>query len=334
MKIAVVILNWNGQKLLQQFLPSLLQHSKVPNCVIYVADNASTDDSIAIVKKGFPSVQIIQNTENGGYAKGYNDALKNIDADIFALVNSDIEVTDNWLLPIISEFETDKNTVIVQPKILSYKNKEDFEYAGAGGGFIDKYGFPFCRGRIFNHLEKDTNQYNDIQQIFWASGACLFIRSDVFKKLNGFDEQFFAHQEEIDLCWRVKSLGHQIKYVGTSTVYHIGGATLKESNPHKTFLNFRNGLFVLVKNLPKKSLFPTVFLRLCFDGVAGVFFFLKLKPLHTIAIIKAHFSFYAGLRRMLKKRNSTNLENYYYTKSIVWQHFIKGVKEFSKVKKV
>ena len=334
MKIAIVILNWNGQQLLQQFLPSILQHSKIAHCTIYVADNASTDDSIAIVKKEFSSVHIVQNTENGGYAKGYNNALKNIDADIFTLVNSDIEVTENWLLPIISEFETDKNTAIIQPKILSHKSKENFEYAGAGGGFVDKYGFPFCRGRIFYQLEKDNNQYNNTQQIFWASGACFFIRASVFKELNGFDEQFFAHQEEIDLCWRAQNLGYKIKYVGTSTVYHIGGATLKESNPHKTFLNFRNSLFVLAKNLPKKSLFPRIFIRLIFDGAAGVFFFLKLKPIHTIAIIKAHFSFYTGLNGMLKKRNTDYKENYYYTKSIVWQHFIKGVKEFSRVKKV
>jgi len=334
LKIAVVILNWNGQQLLQQFLPSILQHSNLENCTIYVADNASTDDSIAFVKRDYPTIQIIQNTENGGYAKGYNDALKHIDTDIFALVNSDIEVTADWLAPIISTFKEDKNTAIIQPKILSYKNKEYFEYAGAGGGFIDKYGFPFCRGRIFNHLEKDKNQYDGTQEIFWASGACFFIRSKIFKELNGFDEQFFAHQEEIDLCWRVQNLGYQIKYVGTSTVYHIGGATLKETNPHKTFLNFRNSLFVLAKNLPKKSLLSTIFIRLVFDGIAGVFFLLKLKPIHTIAIIKAHFSFYSGLRGMLKKRKSNNKENYFYTKSIVWQHFFKGVIEFKDVKKV
>lgn len=333
LKIAVVILNWNGQQLLQQFLPSILQHSKIENCTIYVADNASTDDSIAILKTEFPTIKIIQNSTNGGYAKGYNDALSNIDSDIFVLVNSDIEVTKDWLTPIVSVFKADEKTAIIQPKILSYKNKEYFEYAGAGGGFIDKYGFPFCRGRIFNHLEKDKSQYNDTREIFWASGACFFIRSNVFKELNGFDEQFFAHQEEIDLCWRTQNLGYQIKYVGVSTVYHVGGATLKETNPHKTFLNFRNSLFVLIKNLPKKSLFTTIFMRLVFDGIAGVFFLLKLKPIHTIAIIKAHFSFYVGLRGMLKKRNSNNKKDYFYTKSIVWQHFIKGVKEFSEVKK-
>ena len=333
LKIAVVILNWNGQQLLQQFLPSILQHSKIDYCTIYVADNASTDESIAVIKNKFPSVKIIQNTKNGGYAKGYNDALKHIDADIFALVNSDIEVTENWLSPIISEFKMNENTAIIQPKILSYKSKEFFEYAGAGGGFIDKYGFPFCRGRIFNHLEKDNNQYDDTQQIFWASGACLFIRSSVFKELDGFDEHFFAHQEEIDLCWRAQNKGYQIKYVGTSTVYHIGGATLKESNPHKTFLNFRNSLFVLAKNLPKKSLYITLFMRLVFDGIAGVFFLLKLKPTHTLAIIKAHFSFYSGFKMMFKKRNSTNKEDYYDTKSIVWLHFVKGIKLFSEIKK-
>ena len=334
LKIAVVILNWNGQQLLQQFLPSILEHSKVENCTIYIADNASTDDSIAIVKSKFPTVKIIQNIKNGGYAKGYNDSLKHIDADIYALVNSDIEVTKNWLTPIISEFEKDKNTAIIQPKILNYKNKIFFEYAGSGGGFIDKYGFAFCRGRIFNHLEKDNNQYNDTSEIFWASGACFFIRATVFKELNGFDEEFFAHQEEIDLCWRAQNSGHQIMYVGNSTVYHVGGATLNEANPKKTYLNFRNSLFMLAKNLPKKYLFTTLFIRLTFDGIAGILFLVKLKPIHTFAILKAHFSFYLGLRGMLKKRKSENKEDYFYTKSIVWQHFIKGVKEFYKVKKV
>jgi len=335
LKIAIVILNWNGEKLLQQFLPSIIKYSNtIDNCTIYVADNASTDGSIALVEKLFPTLKIIKNPTNSGYAKGYNDALQHIDADIFALVNSDIEVTKDWLTPIISEFQNNPETAIIQPKILDFKNKEFFEYAGASGGYIDKYGFPFCRGRIFNSLEKDTLQYNDTQEIFWASGACFFIRKTTFNELNGFDEQFFAHQEEIDLCWRAQNLGHIIKYVGNSTVYHVGGATLNETNPKKTYLNFRNSLFMLAKNLPKKVLFSTIFTRLCFDGLAGVQFFIQLKPRHTFAIIKAHFSFYSGLNTMLKKRVSENNNtNYYYTKSIVWQHFAKGIKLFKDIEK-
>ncbi|PHR68756.1 MAG: dTDP-Rha--alpha-D-GlcNAc-pyrophosphate polyprenol alpha-3-L-rhamnosyltransferase [Lutibacter sp.] len=331
MKIAIIILNWNGQKLLEQFLPSIVRYSNPEYCDIYVADNASTDTSVEYVKSNFTSVKIIQNSKNGGYAKGYNDALINIDADIYALVNSDIEVTKDWLQPIISAFKNNKATAIVQPKILDYKNKVFFEYAGAGGGYIDKYGFPFCRGRIFNSLEKDTQQYNDTKEIFWASGACLFIRKEVFETLGGFDETYFAHQEEIDLCWRAKNMGFTIKYVGASTVYHIGGATLQESNPKKTYLNFRNSLFTLTKNLPSRQLFPILFIRLILDGIAGIRFLLQMKPFFTWMIIKSHGSFYANLNRNLKKRTKNNMKNYYYTKSIVWQHFIKGKKRFNEL---
>ncbi len=331
MKIAIVILNWNGQKLLEQFLPDIIRYSNPEYCDIYVADNASTDTSVEYVKSNFTSVKIIQNTENGGYAKGYNDALKNIDAAIYALVNSDIEVTKDWLLPIIEEFKNNNQTAIIQPKILDCKNNVFFEYAGAGGGYIDKYGFPFCRGRIFNSVEKDIQQYNDTKEIFWASGACLFIRKEVFNALEGFDEAYFAHQEEIDLCWRAKSMGYAIKYVGASTVYHIGGATLQESNPKKAYFNFRNSLFTLTKNLPRRSLFPVLFIRLVLDGVAAVRFLLQKKPIYTSMILKSHASFYANLHRNLKKRTKNNKRNYYYTKSIVWQHFIKGKKKFNEL---
>ena len=220
LKTAIVILNWNGKKLLEQFLPSIVNFSS-ELAEIYVADNASTDSSIAYIKEYFPIVQIVENTTNGGYAKGYNDALKSIDADIYCLINSDIEVTQNWISPILEVFKKEKNTAIIQPKILDFKAKDTFEYAGAGGGFIDLYGYPYCRGRVFNHLEQDTKQFNDVAEIFWASGACFFIRSKVYHQLNGFDEDYFAHQEEIDLCWRTQNLGHTIKYVGASTVYHV-----------------------------------------------------------------------------------------------------------------
>lgn len=321
MKIAVVILNWNGVKLLEQFLPSVVQYSS--EATVFVADNASTDDSISFVKENFPTVQILKNEYNFGFAQGYNEALKNVDAAIFALVNSDIEVTENWLQPIIETFKNEPKTAIIQPKILDYKRKEYFEYAGAGGGFIDKYGYPFCRGRIFETLEKDKGQYNDTCEIFWASGACFFIRSSVYKELNGFDADFFAHQEEIDLCWRAFNNNHIVKYNGNSTVYHVGGATLKEENPKKTFLNFRNSLLMLTKNLPKESLFQVLFIRMILDGIAGIRFLFQGKILHFIAILKAHFYFYHLFYRNYKKRGKTQFKTYYKLKSIVYSYYIK-----------
>ena len=328
MKLAIVILNWNGQQLLEQFLPSVVSYSK--EATIYIADNASTDNSIEFLTAHYPEITIIKNKENDGYAKGYNDALQHVDADIFCLLNSDVEVTENWLTPIISEFQTDGAIAAIQPKILDYKDKTKFEYAGAGGGFIDKYGYPYCRGRIFNSIETDLKQYNDTLSVFWASGACLFVKSDTYRYLNGFDEDYFAHQEEIDLCWRIQNLNKQIKYIGTSTVYHVGGATLTTQNPKKTFLNFRNSLFNLVKNTPKNKGFGLIFIRLSLDGIAGVKYLFEGKPLHTIAIIKAHFSFYANLFKMLKKRTSeAKKQDYFNTKSIVWDYFLKNKKVHS-----
>lgn len=327
MKIAVVILNWNGKKLLQQFLPSVIKYSKQAN--IYVADNASTDDSVLFIKKEYPEVTIIKNNKNGGYAKGYNDALKHVVADVYCLLNSDIEVTENWLTPILDTFTADENIAAIQPKILDYKDKSKFEYAGAAGGFIDKFGYPYCRGRIFTTLETDKGQYNNTTPIFWASGACLFVKSAIFHRLKGFDEDYFAHQEEIDLCWRIQNLGFKVINVGASTVYHVGGATLTTQDPKKTFLNFRNSLFNLVKNSPKNKGLYLIFIRLCLDGLAGIQYILKRKPLHTLAIIKAHFSFYFQLNNMLKKRALLpKKENYYHTKSIVWDYFIKGKKSY------
>jgi len=320
MKIAVVILNWNGKALLETFLPSVIQHSK--DADIYVADNASTDESVNFVKHTFPSIKIIKNTKNGGYAEGYNDALKHVDADIYCLLNSDIEVTSGWLSPIILQFKNEANTAIVQPKILDYKQKNRFEYAGAAGGFIDKYGYPYCRGRIFNTLEEDKGQYNDITTIFWASGACLFIRKVVFNELKGFDASFFAHMEEIDLCWRAQNIGYDVQYVGTSTVFHVGGATLKNTNPKKTYLNFRNSLFTVTKN-SDGPLLGKLLIRLILDGIAGLRFLTLLKPLHFIAIIKAHFSFYLNLSRQLEQRDQpSKKKDYYHKKSIVWSYFV------------
>lgn len=320
MKIAVVILNWNGKKLLEQFLPSVITHSE--DADIYVADNASTDDSVSFLNSTFPDIKIIKNKTNGGFSKGYNDALQQVEADVFCLLNSDVEVTKGWLLPIKKSFENHPKAAIVQPKILDFKQKDYFEYAGAGGGFIDKFGYPYCRGRIFNTLEKDGGQFDDEASIFWASGACLFIRSKVYKELNGFDESFFAHMEEIDLCWRAKNKGHQVFYNGNSAVYHVGGATLSNSNPRKTFLNFRNSLFALVKNA-QGNIFLLVFTRLILDGIAGIKFLFELEFAHFLAIIRAHFSFYKHIPKLLKERKAAKTKiKYYLRTSIVWDYFV------------
>ncbi|KAF2338268.1 glycosyltransferase family 2 protein [Flavobacterium tistrianum] len=328
-KIAVVILNWNGVKLLEQFLPSVIQFSE--GAAIYVADNDSTDNSVAFVTEKFPTVRIVKNSGNHGFAKGYNDALQHIDAEIYALVNSDIEVTENWLKPILDTFEKEKQTAIIQPKILDFKNKEYFEYAGAAGGFIDKYGFPFCRGRVFDTVEKDNGQYNDNIELFWASGACFFIRKNVYHELGGFDESFFAHQEEIDLCWRAANEGHIIKYNSQSVVYHVGGATLQQGNPKKTYLNFRNSLLMLVKNLPKRGLFWVIFFRMVLDGIAGIRFLTQGKIGHTLAILKAHFSFYCLSLKYLGKRKEFQIQQYYMVKSVVFLYYIRKLTLFKEI---
>ena len=330
MKVAVVILNWNGKDLLERFLPSVVKFSS--EATVYIADNASTDNSVAFVSEFFPTVKIIQNKENGGYAKGYNDALKNLSEDIFILLNSDVEVTENWLQPVVSEFEKDSSVVAAQPKILDYKNKEYFEYAGAAGGFIDKYGYPYCRGRIFNTLEKDMGQYDDVSQIFWASGACLFVKAEAFWQAGALDEDYFAHQEEIDLCWRLQSKGGKIVYVGASKVYHVGGATLAALNPKKTFYNFRNSLLNLLKNTVGTKAFTALLARMLLDGVAAFQFLIQDKPKHCFAILKAHLSFYALLPKFLRKRKVFSSTLKYYTlKSIVFQYFINNKKKFNRL---
>ncbi len=332
MKIAIVILNWNGKKLLKQFLPSVINFSS-NQATVYLADNASSDNSIAYVKKYFPTIKIVQNKLNGGYAKGYNEALKYIKADVYCLMNSDIEVTKNWLIPIIKLFKNEYDTAIIQPKLLDYKNKKKFEYAGAAGGFIDLFGYPYCRGRIFNFLETDNGQFNDTSEIFWASGACFFIRSKIFHELGGFDEDYFAHQEEIDFCWRSINEGYKIKYVGASTVYHVGGATLQETNPHKTFLNFRNSLLNIVKNVPNRWFLFVIISRLILDGISGIKFIIEMKPMHSLAIIKAHVSFYRNFMRFFKKRRNLKKKlNYYSHISIVWQYFILRRKKYNTLK--
>lgn len=322
MNLAIVILNYNGKALLEQFLPSVLEYSQ--QATVYVADNASTDGSVAYIKEHFNKVHLIINTQNGGYAKGYNDALAHLKEDVFVLLNSDVEVTKGWLTPIIDAFKVTSNLVAVQPKILDYKNKDYFEYAGAGGGYIDALGYPYCRGRIFNTLEKDTGQYNDTRQIFWASGACLALKKEAFVKAGGFDEDLFAHQEEIDLCWRMQQQGGIIHYIEDSTVYHLGGATLAVENPKKTFYNFRNSLLVMLKNNNHTSVWAILFIRMLLDALAAWQFLVSGKLSHFFAVFKAHLSFYSLAPRFIKKRNKhTKKIAYYQIKSIVWMYFIR-----------
>ncbi|WP_405382040.1 glycosyltransferase family 2 protein [Maribacter sp. LLG6340-A2] len=328
MKIAIVILNWNGEVLLERYLPSVVEHSG--DAAIYVADNASTDDSVAYVRTNFPTVQIIQNKENGGFAKGYNDALAQVDADIFCLLNSDVEVTPNWIPPIKEAFLTRPEIAIVQPKILDLLKKDHFEYAGAAGGFIDQLGYPFCRGRIFQTLEKDQGQYNDTKEIFWATGACMFVKRTVFNELQGFDPDYFAHQEEVDFCWRAKNRGYKVFYIGDAAVYHLGGSTLSNMNPKKTYLNFRNSLFSITKNLPIRKAFVIIFLRLLLDGIAALRFVFQFRFKHFLAIFRAHLSFYRQFRKMYNKREKTKfIRKYYITTSIVWSYFVHNIRNFN-----
>jgi len=329
-KLAIVILNWNGQKFLSQFLPALVQYSP-EYAEIIIADNASTDHSIAFLSTNFPNIRIIQNNENGGFSKGYNDALSQVDAEYYCLLNSDVEVTEHWVDPVISLLDNNPDVAVVQPKLLSYKNKQQFEYAGACGGFIDYLGYPFCRGRVFECLETDTGQYNDAIEVFWATGAALFVRSNVFHTLNGLDELFFAHMEEIDFCWRVKNAGHKIMVEPKSVIYHVGGGTLPKNVSKKTYLNFRNNLFLLLKNLPKNKLLPVFLLRFPLDAIAAIFFLFQGHFKDTTAVFRAQLSFLRQYRIVKRKRDNIN-ENVYkqtYQQSIVFQHYIKKKKQFN-----
>lgn len=322
-KIAVVILNWNGKDFLEKFLPSVTSYSNDFTEII-VADNASTDDSINFIKNNYPDIKLIINKKNYGFAKGYNEALKKVNAEYVVLLNSDVEVTPHWIEPVIELMDADKSIAACQPKIKDYNNKKYFEYAGAAGGFIDYLGYPFCRGRIFNHLEEDKGQYDDVTEIFWASGACMFVRMEYYNKIGGLDNHFFAHMEEIDLCWRLKNLGYKIMFTPYSTVYHVGGGTLNKIKPQKTYLNYRNNLFLLHKNLPKQTRTWTLFQRLVLDGVAGIKLLLEGKPKHTLAIIKAHIDFYKNIRQNKSKRQEITNPNLtgIYKKSVLVKSFI------------
>lgn len=333
-KVAVVILNWNGIYYLKKFLPSVF-NSSYPNLTIIIGDNGSTDDSINYVQNTFPSIKVIKNKKNYGFAEGYNRVLKDIDADYYVLLNSDVEVTEDWIEPIIAAMEKDNSVAAAQPKILSYTQSDSFEYAGAAGGYIDAYGFPFCRGRIFSHVEKDLGQYNDEVLISWASGAAFFIKSHAWKESEGFDSDFFAHMEEIDLCWRLKRLNYTIKYYPFSTVYHVGGGTLQKENPFKTYLNFRNSLIMLQKNLPSNQVYQKLILRACFDFIALLRFYLTGKFKDAFAIHKAHWHFIKLIKSNHKKRKELALSftnEGLYRRSIVWDFFILKKKQFSQLK--
>jgi len=320
MTVALVVLNWNGKELLKRFLPEMLRYSK--EATIYVIDNGSTDDSIDFLSTEFPEVNLIINTENLGYAGGYNTGLKGIKEELICLINNDIRVTKNWLPPIINFFKNNSNTGIVQPHILDEKDPSSFEYAGAAGGYIDRFGYPFCRGRIFDQIEQDQGQYEGNQNIFWASGACLFIRNALFQELDGFDEDFFMHQEEIDLCWRANNAGSEVYCVGDSKVYHLGGASLPDS-PLKVFYNYRNATYMLLKNVPTVQLPFILCCRLLLDGVAGARFLLKGELRNCLSILKAHAHMYFNFFKMLRKRSDKKPKNgYYKLNSIVFQYFI------------
>ena len=328
--IAVVILNWNGLHFLEQFLPEVIMHSKPFRVVL--ADNASTDDSVSWTKEHFPELEIVVNSSNGGFAKGYNDALKQIQADYYVLLNSDVEVSENWLSPLV---ETMKNQEVAgcQPKVHSFKLRDTFEHAGASGGFLDKYHYPFCRGRIMDHVEKDEGQYDYPSKIFWATGACLMIRSNIYWEAGGLDERFFAHMEEIDLCWRIQRMGLHFEVNPQSVVYHVGGGTLNYMNPKKTFLNFRNSLLMIHKN-QRTALTYVLFRRFCFDGLAALIFLLKGQFPHFSAVFKAHMSFYNLLPSSVKERRKwKKLDKKtpvsFYRGSILWALYIQKVTKFT-----
>ena len=336
-KTAVVILNWNGEAMLRQFLPSVIACSRLEGTEIYVADNASTDASCEVVEKEFPSVHLIRLDKNYGFADGYNYALQKIDAEYAVLLNSDVEVTEGWLQPMVDYLDTHPETVACQPKIRAYRHRNLFEYAGASGGFIDRYGYPFCRGRIFENVEEDKGQYDEVIPVFWATGAALMIRLDVYRNVGGLDGRFFAHMEEIDLCWRLRSRGREIVCVPQSKVYHVGGATLKKENPRKTFLNFRNNLVMLYKNLPAEELNKVMRIRACLDYVAAFVFLLKGDWDNACAVMRARKEYkqirpsFSSSREENMRKKRLDLIPERTKNSILWQFYARGCKRFSQL---
>ncbi len=331
-KVAVVILNYNGKDFLEKFLPNVIENSS-DTAEIIVADNKSTDDSVDFMRNNFPNIRLIINDFNGGFATGYNIALRQVEADYYILLNSDIEVTPHWIEPVIELMESDKKIAACQPKILSYHDKTKFEYAGAAGGYIDKYGYPFCRGRMFQDLETDNGQYDDVKEVFWATGACLFVRADLYHKFGGLDDDFFAHMEEIDFCWRMKNLDYKIMYCPDSKIYHIGGGTLPKSSARKTYLNFRNNLSLLMKNLPEGTVFWTIFYRFFLDWIAAFKFLCDGSFTDFFAVTRAHLSFLRHIRILRKKRSKYTHKKVskVYQKNIVFKYFLGKKKLYSEL---
>ena len=335
-KVAVIILNWNGEEMLKNFLPSVVRYSNDPGVVVYVADNGSTDGSLSVVENLFPTVSIIDLKENYGFAEGYNKAIAKVDAEYIVLLNSDVEVSAHWITPIINYLDVHPEIGACQPKIRSWREKNYFEYAGASGGYIDKFGYPFCRGRIQSMVEEDLGQYDTISPVFWASGAALFIRKHVYQEAGGLDSRFFAHMEEIDLCWRLQNLGYGLVVIPESVVYHVGGATLSKENPRKTFLNFRNNLLMLYKNLPNAELSTVMGVRFFLDYMAALFFLLKGEIGNMKAVFKARREYYKLKKEFYadrcanRKQASLNL-NGVYSRSIVFDYYLRGIKTFTKL---
>ena len=332
--VSVVILNYNGKQYLEKFLPTVIKYSK--GYEVVVADNKSEDGSLEFLNEKFSEIKIISFDKNFGFCEGYNKALNQLSSKYFVLLNSDIEVTENWIEPIIDLFEKDEKIAAVQPTLLDYNAKDKFEYAGGAGGFIDKFGYPFCRGRLFDTIESNENQYNDTREIFWASGACMLIRGYLFKKYGGFDVDFFAHMEEIDLCWRMKFDGYKIYHCAESTVYHVGGGTLAYSNPRKTYLNFRNSLLVLLKNLPKHELYIKLPFRWIMDCIAMIKFVLTGDIHDALMVPRAHIFILKNLNKTMRKRavyinNSVNMAGMY-NKFLLFSYHIAGVRKFKDLK--
>ena len=331
-RTAIVILNYNGKKYLEKFLPGVIKYSQ--NCEIYVADNGSTDGSIDWLNNTI-GIKIINLSRNYGFSGGYNKALEHIDTDYFILLNSDVEVTDQWTIPLINTLEKSTDIAACQPKILDYTHRNKFEYAGAAGGYIDSFGYPFCRGRIFKHIEEDNLQFDDNRRIFWATGACMGIKRNAFIEAGGFDERFFAHMEEIDLCWRLNRMGWQIRYTSGSHVFHVGGGTLSRSNPRKTFLNFKNGLSMIYKNLPSSQLWWKLPVRILLDISAAFLFLTSGLFLDFIAVFKAHGSFLLELNYTHKKRKEYShyrINGFPIYKGLLpVEYFLKGKRKFEEL---
>ena len=327
----MVILNYNGKKFLEEFLPNVIANTNADMADVIVADNASTDGSKEFMREHFPAIRLIDNGSNGGFATGYNLALRQIEAEYFVLLNSDIEVTPGWIEPVVELMDAHPEIAACQPKILSYCERNKFEYAGAAGGFIDRYGYPFCRGRVFQTLEEDRGQYDDVCEVFWATGACLFVRADLYLKHGGLDDSFFAHMEEIDFCWRMKNLGYKIFCCPQSTVYHIGGGTLPKSSSRKTYLNFRNNLSLLYKNLPQSRVFWVISYRIVLDWVAAFKFLCGGGLKDFWAVARAHADFYRRMHsiRQMRKTLHNHEVGQMYQRNIVFENYLRGRKTFS-----